>query len=171
MRTALREGKPFVTDSTADVVDPGQIQKIESMLLPRQRAGSAGRLPGAEVQFPGSGGQFSGSDSNSPGLQVSSPARQAGSRSANQRSDATVGFANLYPVFSPDGKKLAFTSAKGGDYFGLSSLYVYDTVKKTETLVQRRCPHGAGLVAGRHEALLRPPDAGQSPLVAAVRHL
>ncbi len=47
-----------------------------------------------------------------------------------------MGFANLYPVFSPDGTKLAFTSAKGGDYFGLSSLYVYDTVKKTETLVQ-----------------------------------
>ncbi len=52
------------------------------------------------------------------------------------RRDATVGFANLYPVYSPDGSKLAFTSAKNGDYFGLSSLFVYDFATHTETLVQ-----------------------------------
>ncbi|MBK7256540.1 MAG: PD40 domain-containing protein [Ignavibacteriae bacterium] len=52
------------------------------------------------------------------------------------RRDATVGFANLYPVYSPDGSKLAFTSAKNGDYFGLSSLFVYDFTTHKETLVQ-----------------------------------
>ena len=52
------------------------------------------------------------------------------------RMGATVGFANLYPVFSPDGKKVAYTSAKGGDYFSLSSLYVYDFEKKEETFIQ-----------------------------------
>lgn len=49
---------------------------------------------------------------------------------------ATLGFANLYPVFSPDGKSLAYTSAKNGDYFVLSSLYVYDVASKKEKLVQ-----------------------------------
>ncbi|MGB6032171.1 MAG: hypothetical protein WBH55_05005, partial [Bacteroidota bacterium] len=51
------------------------------------------------------------------------------------RMSATVGFANLYPVFSPDGKKVAYTSAKGGDYFGLSALYVYEFEKKKETFI------------------------------------
>jgi hypothetical protein len=51
------------------------------------------------------------------------------------RMGATVGFANLYPVFSPDGKKVAYTSAKGGDYFSLSALYVYDFEKREETFI------------------------------------
>ena len=68
-------------------------------------------------------GQYSGSTDQHSGA-------------TNQRSDATVGFANLYPVFSPDGTKLAFTSAKGGDYFGLSSSLRLRLRKKTETLVQ-----------------------------------
>jgi len=102
VRSALVDGKPLKTDSTADVIEPGEIQRIEGMLLPRQGAGATGHL----------------------------------SESAGHPAGATVGFANLYPVFSPDGTKLAFTSAKGGDYFGLSSLFVYDLVKKTETLVQ-----------------------------------
>ncbi len=45
---------------------------------------------------------------------------------------ATLGFANLYPVYSPDGTMLAYTSAKNGDYFALSSLYVYDVATKEE---------------------------------------
>ncbi|MCX6640176.1 MAG: hypothetical protein NTW14_06795 [bacterium] len=40
------------------------------------------------------------------------------------------GFANLHPAFSPDGKFLAFTSNKGGDYFMHSALYRYDLEKK-----------------------------------------
>jgi hypothetical protein len=49
---------------------------------------------------------------------------------------AALGFANLYPVFSPDGKSLAYTSAKNADYFVLSSLFVYDVATKKEKLVQ-----------------------------------
>ncbi|MBI3111531.1 MAG: PD40 domain-containing protein [Ignavibacteriales bacterium] len=36
------------------------------------------------------------------------------------------GFGNSYPVFSPDGKTIAYVSNKGEDYFGLSSVYRYD---------------------------------------------
>ena len=53
------------------------------------------------------------------------------------RFDDFTGFANLYPTFSPDGKKLAYVSAKQGDYFALSSLYVKDLASNVETLV---CP-------------------------------
>lgn len=49
---------------------------------------------------------------------------------------AALGFANLYPSFSPDGKKLAYTSAKMADYFSLSALYVYDFETKKEKLVR-----------------------------------
>lgn len=45
---------------------------------------------------------------------------------------ADVGFGNFYPTFSPDGKKIAYTSNKEADYFGLSSLYLYDTELKKE---------------------------------------
>jgi Tol biopolymer transport system component len=36
------------------------------------------------------------------------------------------GFGNFYPAFSPDGKTLAYVSNKGKDYFGQSSVYLYD---------------------------------------------
>ncbi|HCV43605.1 MAG TPA: biopolymer transporter Tol, partial [Bacteroidetes bacterium] len=42
------------------------------------------------------------------------------------RSVAEMGFANLHPRFSPDGKKLAFVSTGNGDYLSQSSLYVED---------------------------------------------
>ncbi|MDE3057947.1 MAG: PD40 domain-containing protein [Bacteroidota bacterium] len=45
---------------------------------------------------------------------------------------ASVGFGNFYPAYSPDGKKIAYTSNKEEDYFGLSSIYVYDVDTKTE---------------------------------------
>jgi len=38
----------------------------------------------------------------------------------------TAGFVNLYPRLSPDGKRVAFISNQNRDYFGQSSLYVYD---------------------------------------------
>lgn len=45
------------------------------------------------------------------------------------------GFGNFYPAFSPDGKKLAYISNKGKDYFSLSSVYLYDVEsKKSEEL-------------------------------------
>jgi len=49
---------------------------------------------------------------------------------------ASTGFANLYPVYSPDGKRLAYASTKAADYFSQSSLYVYDFDKKQETRLQ-----------------------------------
>ncbi len=41
------------------------------------------------------------------------------------------GFGNSFPAFTPDGKKLAYVSNKGQDYFGLSSVYLYDFESKT----------------------------------------
>lgn len=43
-----------------------------------------------------------------------------------------VGFANLSPAFSPDGKKIAYISNKEADYFGSSSLFIYDCETKRE---------------------------------------
>ncbi len=45
---------------------------------------------------------------------------------------ASVGFGNFYPTFSPDGKTIAYTSNKKADYFGLSSLYIYNVETKEE---------------------------------------
>ena len=101
IRSNVVEGEPVKFDSTGAVVDPGEIQKIESMM-------SRDELP------------------HSPG----------GMSWPCCRFDAMTGFANLYPVFSPDGKKFAYVSAKGGDYFGLSSLYVYDVETGKEALVR-----------------------------------
>ena len=47
-----------------------------------------------------------------------------------------VGFANFYPTFSPDGKTLAYISNKESDYFGQSSLYLYDLSTKEEKLLK-----------------------------------
>lgn len=45
---------------------------------------------------------------------------------------ADVGFGNFSPTFSPDGKKIGYTSNKQADYFGVSSLYVYDIASTEE---------------------------------------
>jgi hypothetical protein len=101
VRTNIREGEPVKFDSTGAVVDPGELQKTESMIVRDELPRSAG-------------GQ-------------SFPCCRFG--------DMT-GFANLYPAYSPDGKKFAYVSAKGGDYWGLSSLYVYDLPTGKEALVR-----------------------------------
>lgn len=43
-----------------------------------------------------------------------------------------VGFANLFPAFSPGGKEIAYCSSKEHDYFGTSSIYIYDISDSTE---------------------------------------
>ena len=43
-----------------------------------------------------------------------------------------VGFANLFPVFSPDGNRIAYCSNKDNDYFGTSSVYVYNFADSSE---------------------------------------
>lgn len=48
---------------------------------------------------------------------------------------ADVGFGNFHPAFSPDGKRIAYTSNKQSDYFGVSSLYIYDRETKKEEKV------------------------------------
>lgn len=45
------------------------------------------------------------------------------------------GFANLYPIWSPNGKRFAFISNRGNDYLSQSSLYVHDVATgKTEKI-------------------------------------
>jgi len=39
------------------------------------------------------------------------------------------GFANLYPVFSPDGRRVAWVSNKGRDYFGQTRIVIWDSVR------------------------------------------
>ncbi|MBI5022475.1 MAG: PD40 domain-containing protein [Ignavibacteriales bacterium] len=48
----------------------------------------------------------------------------------------SVGFGNFYPHFSPDGKSIAYISNKESDYFGTSSLYLYDINSKKEKLLK-----------------------------------
>jgi Tol biopolymer transport system component len=58
----------------------------------------------------------------------------AGAISANRVEGEVIekeGFGNFYPEFTPDGRKLAYVSNKGEDYFGLSSVYLYDFQTKT----------------------------------------
>jgi Tol biopolymer transport system component len=49
---------------------------------------------------------------------------------------ADVGFGNLYPQFSSDGKSIAYISNKHSDYFGLAGLYLYNTQTKEEKLIK-----------------------------------
>jgi Tol biopolymer transport system component len=46
------------------------------------------------------------------------------------------GFGNFYPVFSPDGSKIAYISNKGEDYSSLSSVYLYDVATKTSKSIE-----------------------------------
>jgi hypothetical protein len=48
---------------------------------------------------------------------------------------ADVGFGNLHPVFTPDGKKIAYISNKTSDYFGQTALYLYDPETRKEKMV------------------------------------
>lgn len=47
-----------------------------------------------------------------------------------------VGFGNFYPHFSPDGRTIAYVSNKESDYFGTSSIYLYDIASKEEKLLK-----------------------------------
>jgi Tol biopolymer transport system component len=45
------------------------------------------------------------------------------------------GFWNFYPVFSPDGASIAYISNKGMDYSSLTSVYLYDRIKKKSKMI------------------------------------
>ncbi|MEJ2055203.1 MAG: hypothetical protein P8X42_14905, partial [Calditrichaceae bacterium] len=45
------------------------------------------------------------------------------------------GTANLYPVWSPDDKKIAYVSNKGNDYFSANSLVIYDRSTKKKKVI------------------------------------
>ena len=69
---------------------------------------------------------------------------------------AETGFANLFPRFSPDGKKVAFVSTGSSDYLGGSSLVVANLASKELTGIQRQVttdvswsPDGTRLYYGR----------------------
>jgi Tol biopolymer transport system component len=47
------------------------------------------------------------------------------------------GFANLYPVFSPDGQKIAYTSNKDQDYFNPTQLIIYDRTSQKKEIIAR----------------------------------
>jgi Tol biopolymer transport system component len=48
------------------------------------------------------------------------------------------GYANLYPVWSPDGAKIAYTSNKGNDYLSQNKLVVYDRASGEKEIITAR---------------------------------
>ncbi|MFA6469360.1 MAG: biopolymer transporter Tol [Bacteroidota bacterium] len=50
-------------------------------------------------------------------------------------STTAIGFGNLNPSFSPDGKKFIYTSNKEGDYLGVSDIYLGDLSTGEEKLI------------------------------------
>ncbi len=71
-------------------------------------------------------------------LRTDYASRTSGVRSSQVAGNiiADVGFGNFYPAYSPDGSSIAYVSNKDADYFGLSSIYVYDIKSKTEKALQ-----------------------------------
>ncbi len=109
IRDRVQRGDPLIADTEGVVVNPRQIQGSEGFHHP-------------SIQ---SGGQPQGGTQAHPGANMLPCCRLA----------ASTGFANLYAEYSPDGGRVAYVSAKGGDYFSLSALWLFDVASKKDKLV------------------------------------
>lgn len=73
---------------------------------------------------------------------------------ANEKSGKVIadeGFGNFYPTFSEDGKRIAYVSNKEADYFGLSTLFVYDTETGKELPVMFNVRSTSSFVPGTNK--------------------
>jgi Tol biopolymer transport system component len=78
-----------------------------------------------------------GPNNREPQSMPQHPARPEGAMSFPCCSMAmSMGFANLYPAYSPDGRFIAYVSTKNADYFSHSALYLYDVAGRTERRLQ-----------------------------------
>lgn len=70
------------------------------------------------------------------------------------------GFGNLYPAFSPDGRRLAFVSNKGKDFLSMARVYIYDVGR--DSLIRTDCP-AAGPLSWSPDGRILAYDRQESP--------
>jgi len=66
---------------------------------------------------------------------------------------AKDGFGNFYPHYSKDGSKFIYISNKTADYFGLSSVYLYDLKTKEEKLLASGVRSTVSFIPGQNKII------------------